>query len=210
MKKTLLVLSLFIAIITVSCQKELNDPSVTAPTSGGSGSGGGGTGGASIVGNWKFVSFSAVTQSTVSYSLAGSTFKSVTISDYTSINNAGTVTITSTTMSNNGVAYDIADTAFATTYIDNVSAGSISSPFSFSLPPTSNTVTYKQVTQDSIYVNPQGSGSTATIGAGYRLALNGNILKMTTTAIQDNTVDAGGITAQQHAVATAVTTLQKQ
>jgi hypothetical protein len=207
MKKSLLILSLLIAIITVSCQKEIIDPTVTPPVypSGGNG-GAGSTSGGNIIGTWKFISLSAVTQSTMSYSLGGSTFKSVTNSDYTSINNAGTVTITSTTMSNNGISYDVADTAFATTYIDNASMGTIASPFNLSLPVTNNSITYKQINQDSIYANPTAT----TLGAGYHLALNGNILTMTTSIVKDTTISASGVAAKQHSTATAVTTLQKQ
>jgi len=209
MKKSLLILSLFTSIITVSCQKELSDPTVTPPTNGGGGGGGsngggGGTGGASIVGNWKFVSMSATTQAIAQVSVAGMTIKSVTTSDYTSTNNVGTVTITSSTISSNGIGYDLAFTAHSTTYQNGVSAGTYDQPYSYSVPPTSGVSNYTQVNADSIYMTAQG------MGQGYHLALNGNILKMTTYIVKDTTVDISGMPAQMHESATQVSTLQKQ
>jgi len=208
MKKSLLFLSLFTSIITVSCQKELSDPTVTPPTNGGGSSGGGsnggGTGGASIVGTWKFVSMSATTQAIAQVSVAGMTIKSVTTSDYTSTNNVGTVTITSNAFSSNGIGYDVAGIAHGTTYQNGTSLGTIDQPFNYSFPPTSSVADYTRVNADSIYMTAQG------MGQGYHLALNGNTLKMTTSVVKDTTIDINGIPAQQHESATQVTTLQKQ
>jgi len=209
MKKTLLVLSAFIAIMIVSCQKELNDPTITGLTNGSGGSGGAGS--TNITGNWKFVSISAVTQSTAQFSLAGTIFKTVTNSDYTSINNTGTVVITGNSMTATGVSYKVADTAFAFYYENNVLMDTIIQAINFQLPSYNTVSTYKQVSQDSIYFTSQGLDPSAGGGQGYRIALNGNILKMTTSVVKDTTINVGGgVTASQHETATAVTTLQRQ
>jgi hypothetical protein len=196
-------------MMIVSCQKELNDPTITGLTNGSGGSGGGG-GSTDITGNWKFVSFSAVTQSTNQFTLAGLTAKTVTNSDYTTTNNTGTVTITSNNMTINAVSYDVADTAFAFYYENNVLIDTISQGFGFHLPSYNATSTYKRVNQDSIYINSQVLDPSVSGGSGYRISLNGNILKMTTSIVKDTSINMGGYVASQHETATAVTTLQRQ
>jgi hypothetical protein len=192
----------------VSCQKELNDPTITGSTIGNGGSGG--TGGASIIGNWIFISASAVTQSTNQYSLAGTTYKTITNSNYTSTNNTGTVTITSNTMSSNNVGYNISGIAHALSYENNVLIDTISVPFSSGISNYSSTSPYKQINQDSIYYTSQGLDPSVSAGYGAHLDLNGNILKLTTYVVKDTTINAGGLLASQHSTATAVTTLQRQ
>ncbi|MBS1566384.1 MAG: hypothetical protein JST39_18520, partial [Bacteroidetes bacterium] len=169
-------------------------------------SGGNGGVNSTITGNYKFVSTYAVTSSSVQYSFLGSVYKTVTVSDYTSINNVGTVNITSNTLASNGIGYSISDTAIAYSYVDGTLIDTIQSPFDVTIPPTSSTVTYKQISADSIYVPAQG-GSMA---AGYHITVNGNILTMTSSIVHDTAVNVSGVTASQHSTAKSVTTLQKQ
>jgi len=198
MKKMLLfVVPALIMILFVSCQKELSDPTVT-----------GSTGGADIVGNWNFVSTYASTQSTVQFSFFGTIFKTVTVTDYTSTNNAGTVVITSNSMAGTGLTYSVSDTAIAFSYEDNVLMDTIQQHFSFNIPPYSAVSPYKRINQDSIYFTGQGIDPSA--GGGTRITLSGNMLKMTTAVVRDTTFDGGGYLVLQHSTATAITTLQRQ
>jgi hypothetical protein len=203
MKKMLLfVLPVSIMILFVACQKELHDPTVT-------GAGGtGGTGGADITGTWNFVSNYASTQSTVQFSYLGSSFKTVTVSDYTSTNNTGIIVITSNSMAGTGLSYNVSDTAIAFSYIDNVLIDTIQQRFSLSVPLYSSVYPYKRITQDSIYFT--GPGIDPSAAGGTRIALSGNILKMTTAIVKDTTFDGGGYLVSRHSTATAITTLQKQ
>ncbi len=211
MKKIVLfALPALMLLTMVSCQKELTDPSLNGTYTGGSGSGGAGAGSTDITGNWTFVSNSSVTQSTVDFSLGGVDDKTVTNSSYTSINNTGTMTITSNTMSSVNISYTINDTAFAYTYLNGVLFDSLMSPFNYSAPPSSAVENYKRINQDSVYFPAQGSGSGATIATGARIALNGNILTMTTSVVQDSTINAGGYIATQHSTGTSVITLRRQ
>src|SRR5450631_3819453 len=84
-----------------------------------------------ITGNWKFVSVSAVTQATIQTYDGVSAYKAITNSAYTSTNNAGTVTIASNTMTANGIAYSITDTAYASDYQDNQLIDTFSQVFTF-------------------------------------------------------------------------------
>lgn len=197
MKKTLiLVLPALIFLFVISCKKDSGSNS------------------SSITGNWKFVSISATTQSTDQVSDGVTTYKTVTNSAYTSFNNAGTITITSNTMTSNGIAYSISDTAHAFYYENNVLIDTISQVVAFSLPSYSSASAYKQVSQDSIYFSGPGfysdPSSGGTGGSGAHTTLTGNILKMTSYVVKDTTFNSGGYPETQHSTATAVTTLQRQ
>ncbi len=206
MKKVLLlILPVFAIMVLVSCQKALTDPTVT-----GGGTTGGGTGGADITGTWKYVNIYAVTQSTVQLSFAGTVYKTVTNTDYTTINNTGTIVITSNTFTGTGISYDVNDTAFAISYENNVVVDTIAQPVSFHLPAYNAVAPYKRVNADSIYFTSQAVGSSTTGGSGARIALSGNILKMTASAVQDTSFLSAGSLVTQHSTATEVTTLQKQ
>src|ERR1700681_3706139 len=104
MRKRLLFLFSFTALLIMgACKKDSSSNSGNA-----------------ITGNWKFISVSAVTQAIVQTSDCVSAYKTITNSAYTSTNNTGTVTIASNTMTANGIAYNITDTAYASDYQDNV------------------------------------------------------------------------------------------
>ena len=209
-RNVLFTLPALMLIMMVSCQKEITDPSLDGTYNGGSGSGGSGSSGSKdITGTWKFISLSAITQSTAQVSQAGDVLKTITNTDYTTNDNTGTIVINSTTMATTGMSYSINDTAFALTYENNVLIDSTAAPFSFSLPSYSSTTTYKLIGADSISFT--GASSPAVSGgSGAHYTLSGNILKFTTSVIKDTTINAGGIIETQHSTATAVTTLQRQ
>ncbi|HEY4148333.1 MAG TPA: hypothetical protein VGM41_05375 [Chitinophagaceae bacterium] len=212
MKKIVLfVLPAVALLMMVSCQKELTDPSLDGTYNGGSGSGTGtGAGSTDITGNWTFVSSSGITQSTVQLSQAGVNYKTITNSSYNSTNPTGTVTITSNTMSTANVSYTANYATIAYTYVDNVLLDSLSQPLSYSVPSTSATSNYNRINQDSIYFPAQGTGASATVASGARIALSGNILSMTTSVVLDSTINVGGSIATQHSTGTVTTTLRKQ
>ncbi len=212
MKRNILfALPALMLIMMVSCQKEITDPSLDGTYTGGSGSGGsGGTGSTDITGNWKFVSMSAVTLSTVQVSQPGDVLKTITSSDYTTTNNTGTVVISSTAMAVTGMSYSVNATAIALTYDNNVLVDSTAAPFTFSLPSYSSTTTYKLVGTDSISYTGQSISPAVSGGSGAHYTLSGNVLKLTTSVIKDTTINLAGIIETQHSTATGVTTLQRQ
>lgn len=209
-KKLLSYLSILATLTIVSCQKELSDPTVTAgiyaPGGGSGGSNNSGSGG-SVVGNWKFISMYVVTQAVAQVSQSGVTYKTVTNSDYTTAHNTGTMSFTSNVATVTDMSFDVTDTAFATTYLNGVSMGTLSQPFSQSQPSYSLTSPYTQVNPDSIYIDQGFAGSG---GAGYHVSISGTTLKLTTAVVADTLIDLGGLQAMQHETATAVITLQKQ
>src|SRR5712671_2307119 len=106
--KTLLLI--YSLIFLISCQKEINFQNSNN-------SGGGGTNNNSIISDWNFVGMVAHTSSSVSVVAGSDQLKSITVSDYATKNNVGTVKITSTQFISTGLAYSIDTTMNVKTYI---------------------------------------------------------------------------------------------
>jgi hypothetical protein len=198
MRKRLLYLFSFTALLIMgACKKDSSSNSGNA-----------------ITGNWKFISVSAVTQAIVQTSDGVSAYKTITNSAYTSTNNTGTVTIASNTMTANGIAYNITDTAYASDYQDNVLIDTFSQVFTFNFPASNSVSSYNLINSDSVYFTGQGifsaPGVTGSTPTGARLALNGNILTMTSSVVKDSTFVNGGYPASNHETANVVSTLQRQ
>ena len=200
MKKIIFpLLTAFILLTIFSCKKD-NTTSSSSP----------------LAGNWKFISIHAQTQSTAQYSDAGSVYKTITNSAYTSTNNGGSVAITSNTMTGTGITYQVSDTAYGYDYTDNQLVDSISSPFKVNIPPVNSTASYQMIGQDSIYFTGQGGlftvqgGSVNTTPSGAKFNISGNTLIMISSVVKDTTINSGGIPVSQHETAVVTTTLQKQ
>lgn len=193
------LLLIMVAIFVVSCQKDTPATPDSNP----------------LVGNWKFIGITANTNSTAETSFESSALKTVTASNYTTINNAGTIAINTNTFSGTGITYQVDD--FVNTYIyeNNDLIDSISMPFSATVPSSNSSSNYQLIGQDSIYFNGQGffsTGTSTTIPApsGARFTINGNILKMTTAVIKDSSATDSGITQFMHQAASVVITMEKQ
>jgi hypothetical protein len=184
------VLSLFtgIALLSlVSCKKS----SGGSPTSLAS----------QLPGTWKFLYLTAHTQSVAQETAGGSTFKSVTVSDYTTINNAGTIVFTSDNFTTTGLTYEVSTTLYGAEYQDGLFLDSLSSPFDYVIPVSGSSVPYKAVGVDSLYfpaggiaytaTNPVGVGQQPT-GGGSRYTIHGDTLSVVSVAHQSSTQNTPG------------------
>jgi len=164
---TILALFLFAA---VSCKK-------SNPNSNGSGS-------SSVQGNWNFSYMTATTSVTATQS--GVT--TVTHTYYKTKNNAGTIKFTADSMAVTGLTYTVDTTATAYVYYGSTLFDSVSAPFTYSLPATSQTVYYKIIGSDSIYLPNGGivpAGYTGTVPAsGGRFVIVNDTLKLTVQGFQ--------------------------
>ena len=165
-----------------------------------------------LTGDWKFVSVTVQTQADNQYTDGGILYKTTTISNYTSTQNEGTVSISSDAMKANGIAYAIDTKLKGYYYEDGILVDSLESPFSFSVPASSATAAYTQVGNDSLYFPGQGlfgaPGSTAASGARY--TISGNTFTMQSHVVRDSTNNYLGVPMQIHEVADVETVLQKQ
>jgi hypothetical protein len=171
-------------LVAVSCKKSSAPPSNV------------------VTGNWNFVNLNAQTQ--VFAVIAGDT--TITHSNYTTQNNAGSISFTIDSMRVNGLAYSVSSTATTYAYYQGMPYDTLTSPFSASLPPTSMSVGYKLIGTDSMYfpnggILPTGVSSTGQ-GQGAHFVISGDTLRMT--------VGGTDTTTGQIQTGTGVITLTRQ
>src|SRR5258706_4132952 len=137
MKKFFLVV--LTAIAFAACQKESNSPQQI-----------------DLVGSWNFTSLNAQTQTVAEYDFFGTAEKSISTSEYTTTNNAGTVTFDGSVMNTVGLTYTVSTSVKTYTYENDVLIDSAELPFTYTLPSTNSTAEYELIGSDSIYF-PNGS-----------------------------------------------------
>jgi hypothetical protein len=210
--KLLLLLNLIIAF--TSCQKEINYATGNGPA------GTGGTGGTgntnSIVGDYDFVGMTAHTQSIVTVNTQGQQLKAITVSDYVTKNNIGTVKITSNEFINTGLGYSIDTIMNVKTYIDNVLFDDSDLPFVGSAPATSSTSPYVGVSADSITVtgafgvSPDPSGNIPTGPVGVKLSWSGDTLLLKVNTSFTQSITQGGVPGIITGSVNGITKLKKR
>jgi len=99
-----------------------------------------------LQGNYKLKYFTSNTNSTITGSDGE---KSVTTSDYTTINNLGTIAFDGSNLTTVGVTYTINAVAKGYIYQDNLLLDSSSFPFNFTVPPFSSVASYQLAGTDS-------------------------------------------------------------
>ncbi len=201
-----------VLLVLVSCSKEKSiDTSEHAP-----GTGTGSAVGKSEKGVWKFLSMRGITSATVEFTQFGDAQKYVTLSDYTSTNNAGTVTFDGSTMTGTGLTYTIDGIAKTYIYTNGVVEDSLELPFGGTMPPTNSTASYKKIGSDSIYVQSGGftsvgtGGTTQASSGGYKLAWDGDKMTMTSAVVISKIDVSTGVSQKITQRATQIITLQKQ
>jgi len=182
------------AICFASCQKEISDY-VSGDNSGGNTNGGDSSN--NIIGDWNFVSAQTQTQSTSELNVLGKDDKTVSFTNYTTENNAGTISINDSTFKASSLTYTISSTIKTYTYQNGVLFDSMNIPFNYSLPPTNSISKYKLVGADSIYF-PQGLfsiGDTTMQAqpAGAKYTLSGTLLTFTQPVNIDSTEVVSGV-----------------
>lgn len=192
MKRNLVFLLAFIAIIFASCSK---DKTNTDPTA--------------IRGTYKLKFLSAKVSSTVT----GSGEKAVTLSEYTTINNGGTIVIDGSTFKGTDLTYEIKTTATTSYYQGNRFIDSISVPVNAVIPPITSTASYKLIGADSIYfengsfVSDIGTGQNG--GNGGKYTFTGKTLTIMQHATKDTVIRISGEIFRQVDGAHATFVLEK-
>ena len=167
-----------------------------------------------IEGTYKFKSFSAQTQSSIAGNLGD---KIVTLSDYTTTNNGGTLTFANNTVTVTGLTYSVNTQAEFYEYYNNSLLDSASYPFNFTLPASNSTAQYQLVGTDSIYF-PNGGITTISDGSGTyqgkagggRYSINGNVLTIIQHPVKDSSFTDSGESYLLHESATGSMELEKQ
>jgi hypothetical protein len=190
------LLFLSVVIFFTSCEKEVSLQNLNN-----SGSNGGTGNTNDITGDYDFAGLVAHTQSTVTVVDAGQEAKSVTVSDYATKDNVGTVTITSNQFISTGLGYSIDTIMDVKTYENGVLLDDSNFPFVTSVPPANSTSPYTRVTADSITVTgalgvaPDPSGNVPTGPVGVKLSWSGDTLLLTTISTFTQSISQGGVPA---------------
>ena len=222
----LLFVTTALAFVLFSCQKEVDFPPGQNPGTGNPGTGNPGTGnpgtgnpGSSndIIGDYDFINLSAHTDVTITTNVGTDQMKTVTISDYVTKNNVGTVKITSTQMISDNVGYEIDTTMNGKTYINGVLISDIDLPFVMSVPPASNVSTYVKNSADSITTTgtfgiAQGTsgGGTSSAPFGLKLSWSGDTLSMKISTVLVENINQMGVSAIAVSKITGITRMKKK
>jgi len=184
--------------------------------SGGGNGGGGGSNNSSITGDWNFVGMSAHTYSSVTVVEGGDQLKSVTVSDYNTKNNSGTVKITSTQFISTNLAYSIDTIMNVKTYLNGSLFDDTDLPYVFSAPASSSTSNYTKINSDSITIvgafgAPSGpSGSIPTGPVGVKISWAGDTLLLKVASSFTQTITQGGVPATLIGSVTGITKLKRK
>ncbi len=182
--KSLCLLSAVILVLT-SCTKEKSAEPDSAAISK-----------TELLGEWNFVGMAAYTKSTSSATVAGKTTSNVVITDYTTIENKGTLLISADQVISNDLTNTIDTVMVAQQYINGVLKEEFKIPFNFTAPAASNTAHYTWVGTDSLYFS-QGMitmpGNMPSVTSGAKIARAGDTLLLRGTYYDKRTEDEGGL-----------------
>jgi hypothetical protein len=172
---------------------------------------------AQLVGNYQFLYVSVSVQAITQASGAGQTEKTISNSNYKTIDNSGTVTFTKDSIAWKGIGYTADYNAFVSEYLNGVLSDTLSYPITLTLDPVNSTTKYDVIGQDSLYVH--GGYPTAGIGGGTTIAppsggifsFKGDTLFLTSKVNQTNPPQTmSGVTITTSANGVAVMALLKQ
>lgn len=186
------ILLLFV-LFMISCGKEVSFEQDSAQGGGPNPPGGTGNNNnnnnnqnKSIEGDWNFVGAVVHSESTTIASQGGIEIKSVSISDYTTEENTGSMKITSGEFIYDDIGYRFETSIKVKMYMDGVLFNEMSQPWDQVSPPIDYTSTYTRVNADSLTLNSgmvgsdPGSGGPQSSVAGVRITWSGDtlVLKM--------------------------------
>jgi hypothetical protein len=191
--------AVLVLFMTGACKKSNNSNSTTTnPLAGGT---------------WNFVDLSSDAKLTATESGIISA-QIVDVTDFTTIDNSGTISFTADSMSGSGIGYTI-DTTYTTyTYI-GTTEDSTTTPYTTTVSPTSSSSGYQLIGTDSIYFGA-GTPFSVTLYAGdtvkiegVHFTINGNTLTFTSAINQAGNVTYEGVTAPSVTQINSTITLSK-
>jgi hypothetical protein len=169
-----------------------------------------------LLGTWKFINSHVSANATVEITNEFSDVKSITLTEYSTLNNKGTVVIDDTAMTSTGISYDVLTISKSYTYLNGNLEDSTDFPIAFSIPSSSYKNSYKRIGTDSI--NSAGGVFTQVVSSpagtmpsagGYRYRLSGDTLTLT-ASIDEYSLDTSmGVPIKTWNKAQVTTTLGK-
>jgi|SRR5579872_2711413 len=185
MRKKLPLLPVLFLLSAASCKK-------TSSSTGGT-----------LTGSWSLIDIVAHTSSSVDQVYGGDNYEDVTISDYTTTNNAGTISFNGGLEKSSGITYEANFTALDSIYMDGQLMETTTSAYDITLPATTSSSKYELIGSDSIYYPAGGaftmgtSSGTQTTPVGSRFTIHGDTLVLVTIFHQVTTQNYGGVPTTQ-------------
>lgn len=183
---------LLMAVLFASCTKEESLEIIDNPGSG------------QLQGNYIFLSMQAHTNSTIEMRDGIDVVKTVTISDYITKDNVGTVVIDAGKFTSTAMGYSIDTTVKGYYYMNGVLDEELDMPFSFSVPPLNSVAPYKLLGADSLIftggiISTPGStgGGAASPESRAKYAFSGDTLLLYQGHYSKTTTSQQGITMTQ-------------
>ena len=148
-----------------------------------------------IDGTYTFNGMHSTTNSTI---VSNDGEKTVSLADWTSANNQGTIVFKNGHATNTNFSYSVNSLAKGYYYEDNILVDSMSSPFVITIPTTNSASTYQLIGTDSIYFPKGGfvtigSNTTSSNAGGGHYKLSGNQLTINISGTQDSTFSDSGV-----------------
>ena len=198
------LLVLISSALLFSCKKEMSVEQFT----------GGGSKSTGLIGNWAFINMDAKTKSTVELSDGVDVAKTVSLTDYVTINNAGSLKIDAVNIVSKDLTYTINSVVRATLYENGVLIDTFSIPVFLTVPPSSATTTYTLSGADSIYMPGTlltiGNGTVQSKPSGAKYTIVGDILTMTLAGKEVITQTLPGGTQTTRNEVNAIITYKRQ
>jgi hypothetical protein len=201
MKKGSFWFFMLVSLVFLSCQKELSHTDTTAQT---------------LNGTWKLLYIKAHTNSTGTYFDGTTHYKQVTLSDYITKLNSGTITFDGSNLIGTGIGYTVDTIAKSYSYQNNVLVDSLDFPFSLTLPPSNSKSPYVLVGSDSLYFSSggglggTGSPSTNPANNGARFTISGSTLTLKQNYYETQIDTSQGIPVNVANSASSTAVFQKQ
>ncbi|HVI46067.1 MAG TPA: hypothetical protein VM802_14420 [Chitinophaga sp.] len=153
-----------------------------------------------IYGSYDYISMSAATKNTSSGVVNGSEHTTVSVSNYTTTDNAGVLTIAPGIVTFSGFSYSIDAEVLKYSYTNGIADGNkVEIPWKFSLPASSSEAPARLIGADSIYFEKGITVLATTSGiesqaSGAKYTLEGDILILTGKMAKTTTLEQGDIT----------------
>ena len=148
-----------------------------------------------INGTYKFNGMHSTTNSTLT---SNDGEKVVTLADWTSANNQGTIVFNNGNATNTNFSYSVNSVSKGYYYEDNNLVDSMSSPFAVTIPTTNSVSSYQLIGADSIYFPKGGfvtigTSTTSSNAGGGHYKMSGNQLTLIINGTKDSTFSDTGV-----------------
>lgn len=153
MRNSLFALLGSLAVLAVSCQKEIDYQDLGGNNPGTGNPGTGNPSNNSIIGDWKFKKMIVNIQTVADVTMSGTSQKTIGKMNFATTNEMGTLKIDATTFTASGIGYSVNSNMLISMYINGMLLSETPTPFQITQPPTDGSSNYTKISADSLSVD---------------------------------------------------------